>query len=189
MPKADRKKHDVPDRLPILIADGNPQAPDDGRHAWNGDALTALRVRGNAMAAAVNGIVISDAALPNNPIVYANPAFLALSGYSEAEVVGRNCRFLQGPDTDPAAVREMRVRDAEGAVTHFIGIQTDVTARQRSDDARRAAEDALRQFQFLSEKANDAFYLLDAAGKFVYCIVCIFPLGRTLRPRNEQARR
>ena len=139
-------------------------------------ALDALRVRDNAISAASNGIVISDARLPDCPIIYANPAFLALSGYTEQEVLGRNCRFLQGPGTDPEAVRELHdairdqrrcqtllrnyrkdgsefwnevaispVHDEHGTVTHFIGVQTDVTARQSSNAERKIAEDQLQE--------------------------------------------
>lgn len=138
------------------------------------DALKALSVRDNAIAAASNGIVISDAALPDYPMIYVNPAFLAMTGYTEEESVGHNCRFLQGPGTDPGAVRALReaifeerriqtlilnyrkdgtefwneitispVRDAHGELTHFVGVQTDVTARQRSDAARKLVTAAL----------------------------------------------
>jgi PAS domain S-box-containing protein len=51
---------------------------------------------------------ISDPGQPDNPLVWANPAFSRITGYSAAEVAGRNCRFLQGPATDPAAVAAMR---------------------------------------------------------------------------------
>ncbi len=50
-------------------------------------------------------MIIADAQAPDMPIVFANDAFLALSGYRRDEILGRNCRFLQGPDTDPEAVR------------------------------------------------------------------------------------
>jgi PAS domain S-box-containing protein len=53
-------------------------------------------------------MVITDPNLPDNPIVLANHAFLELTGYDADEVVGRNCRFLQGRDTDPATVDEIR---------------------------------------------------------------------------------
>ena len=59
-------------------------------------------------------IVISDARRFDQPIVFANPAFLALTGYQEAEVVGRNCRFLQGPETSPDTVEEIRRALAAG---------------------------------------------------------------------------
>ena len=51
-----------------------------------------------------SGIVYVDATHPDQPIVRVNPAFLTQTGYAEHEVLGRNCRFLQGPDTDPATV-------------------------------------------------------------------------------------
>lgn len=55
-------------------------------------------------------MVMTDPGRPDNPIVFANPAFCRLTGYEPEDVLGRNCRFLQGPDTDPAAVA--RVREA-----------------------------------------------------------------------------
>jgi PAS domain S-box-containing protein len=59
-------------------------------------------------------MVIADARLPDCPIVLANNAFLELTGYSAEEVIGRNCRFLQGPETDPAAIDELRRQLAGG---------------------------------------------------------------------------
>nr|AML78741.1 putative LOV domain-containing protein [Neckera douglasii] len=53
-------------------------------------------------------LVLADSSLPDTPIVHASDVFCELTGYSREEVVGRNCRFLQGPDTDPGAVREIR---------------------------------------------------------------------------------
>ena len=53
-------------------------------------------------------ICFSDARVPDNPLTYVNPAFEAMTGYARAEVIGRNCRFLQGPGTDPAAVDQLR---------------------------------------------------------------------------------
>ncbi len=55
-------------------------------------------------------MVISDVRLADNPLVFVNDAFCRLTGYAHEEAVGRNCRFLQGPDTDPVAVG--RIRDA-----------------------------------------------------------------------------
>jgi len=53
-------------------------------------------------------MVVTNPVLPDNPIIFANDAFLALTGYAREEVTGRNCRFLQGPETDPAAVLAIR---------------------------------------------------------------------------------
>ena len=66
-----------------------------------------VRVRDRALASSTNGIIITDAGQPDNPIVYVNPAFERLTGYSADEVVGRNCRFLQGPDTDPETIAQL----------------------------------------------------------------------------------
>ena len=51
---------------------------------------------------------LSDPNQPDNPLVFVNRAFEDQTGYTAEEVLGRNCRFLQGPDTDPAAVDEIR---------------------------------------------------------------------------------
>jgi len=61
-----------------------------------------------SVAAAPTGVVISDPNLPDCPIVFANPAFHRITGYPPEEVIGRNCRFLQGAATDPAAVAAIR---------------------------------------------------------------------------------
>lgn len=53
-------------------------------------------------------ICLTDPRQPDNPIVYANPAFLELTGYSFDEVIGRNCRFLQGPRTTRESVEKLR---------------------------------------------------------------------------------
>ncbi|MEH3035742.1 MAG: PAS domain-containing protein [Sphingomonas adhaesiva] len=55
-------------------------------------------------------MVVSDPTLPDNPLVYVNAAFERLTGFAASEVLGRNCRFMQGPLTDPADVE--RLRDA-----------------------------------------------------------------------------
>ena len=72
---------------------------------------------GDPFAAAVRAtrmpMIVTDPRQFDNPIVFANDAFLKLTGYTRLEVTGRNCRFLQGPDTDSAAVDEVRaaIRD------------------------------------------------------------------------------
>jgi PAS domain S-box-containing protein len=67
-----------------------------------------------ALAAVGSGITVVDLRLPDQPLVYVNPAFERLSGFSAAEVLGRNCRFLQGRDTDLAAVSRIRRAVAAG---------------------------------------------------------------------------
>jgi len=66
------------------------------------------RCLGRAVASASEGILVTDPHQPDNPIIYANPAFLRMTGYDLADVLGRNCRFLQGPGTDPATVAALR---------------------------------------------------------------------------------
>jgi PAS domain S-box-containing protein len=71
--------------------------------------------------AGARSALITDAQAPDNPIVFVTDVFLAMTGYSRDEVLGRNCRFLQGPETDPAAVRDIRLAVAEGrALTRDI---------------------------------------------------------------------
>ncbi|KAK3012470.1 hypothetical protein RJ639_007981, partial [Escallonia herrerae] len=64
--------------------------------------------------------VITDPRLPDNPIIFASDSFLELTEYSREEILGRNCRFLQGPETDPATVKKIR---------NAIDNQTDVTVQ------------------------------------------------------------
>ncbi len=134
-------------------------------------AEAALRIRDRAMRAIGQGIMICDASQPDTPTLYASPSFTRMTGYEEHEVLGRNCRFLQGKDTDPAAVAIVRealreghgckvellnyrkdgtpfwnelaispVTDADGRLTHFIGVQTDVTERRRLEEQIRQAQ-------------------------------------------------
>lgn len=67
-----------------------------------------------ALQTAQQNFVITDPSLPDNPIVFASQGFLTLTGYTLDQVLGRNCRFLQGPQTDPRAVQKIRKAIAEG---------------------------------------------------------------------------
>ena len=75
------------------------------------DVLYELKDR--ALASAAEGITISDPAQPDNPLIYVNSGFTAITGYSSEEVLGRSCRFLQGPDTGPEAAQAIRQALAE----------------------------------------------------------------------------
>jgi PAS domain S-box-containing protein len=75
------------------------------------DAFSVMTSLGyEALQAVRSAILIVDARADDLPIVYMNPAFESLTGYEESEVLGRNCRFLQGPRTDRASV--LRIRTA-----------------------------------------------------------------------------
>ncbi|XP_065637029.1 phototropin-2 isoform X1 [Quercus suber] len=63
--------------------------------------------------------VVSDAAKPDCPIMYASSGFFSMTGYSSKEVIGRNCRFLQGPETDPNEVA--KIRDAVKSGNSYCG--------------------------------------------------------------------
>ena len=76
------------------------------------DNLKAESHPGEPCAAAVRAtrmpMIVTDPRQFDNPIVFANDSFLKLTGYTRMEVTGRNCRFLQGPETDPVAVERLR---------------------------------------------------------------------------------
>jgi PAS domain S-box-containing protein len=62
----------------------------------------------SAIAASPMSMVVTDPDQPDNPIIFANRGFLAMTGYPPSQVIGRNCRFLQGPATDAATVAALR---------------------------------------------------------------------------------
>lgn len=84
------------------------------RHHWRESTITTpgLDDRGDVFFAAIEmtrmPMILTDPAQPDNPIVFANKAFLDLTGYEEKEILGRNCRFLQGAQTDRSSVDELR---------------------------------------------------------------------------------
>ncbi|MEM6503399.1 MAG: GAF domain-containing protein [Cyanobacteria bacterium P01_C01_bin.89] len=132
-----------------------------------GTVQEALHLYERAIASSSCGVVIADMLLPDRPLIYCNRSFIEMTGYGRSEVVGRNCRFLQGPDTHGPDVERLRlavragddctvtllnyrkdgtpfwnrltispVRNDNGVLTHYIGVQTDVTL-QKEEEARR----------------------------------------------------
>ena len=75
-------------------------------------------------------MVVTDVRDPGHPIVLANRAFLELTGYSSEEVLGRNCRFLQGPETDKAAIAKIRnaLHKDEGITLELLNYRKDGSA-------------------------------------------------------------
>ncbi|MBA3563310.1 MAG: PAS domain-containing protein, partial [Gammaproteobacteria bacterium] len=61
-----------------------------------------------ALAVSRDGIVVADAGREDLPIVFVNPAFERITGFAGSDVLGRNCRFLQGHDRDQDGVAELR---------------------------------------------------------------------------------
>lgn len=129
-----------------------------------------------AMAATSTGVTIADATNPEHPVIYCNPAFESITGYRREEILGKNCRFLQGKDTDSKALEIIRkalrtdsecqvilknyrkdgttfwnalsvspVRDRSGKLTHFIGVQRDITDRKQAEEALQNSEAQSRQ--------------------------------------------
>jgi diguanylate cyclase (GGDEF)-like protein/PAS domain S-box-containing protein len=123
-----------------------------------------------------NGVIIVDAQRADWPIVYVNAAFERITGYSRSQALGRNCRFLQGEETDPATIKQLKsgiaeqrevhvvirnyrrdgtvfwndlyispVLDENGQVTHFIGVQNDISEQReyQAQLAHNAHHDAL----------------------------------------------
>lgn len=88
-----------------------------------------LRLLKRGVDASPSGIIMDDARDANMPIVFANPAFTAITGYSHDEIIGGNCRFLQGPQTDPAVVEEIRaaIREQRDTSVTLLNYRKDGT--------------------------------------------------------------
>lgn len=73
--------------------------------------------------------LVTDPRQADNPIVYATQFFLTYTGYSESEILGRNCRFMQGPETDPADVAAIHkaVSECRGITIDILNYRKDGT--------------------------------------------------------------
>ncbi|MDA0739331.1 MAG: PAS domain S-box protein [Nitrospirae bacterium] len=147
-----------------------------------------LALRDRSINSATNGILIADARKPDMPTIYCNAAFEKITGFTREEVIGQNCRFLQGKDRAQPGLDDIRqairegtegkaelrnykkdgtlfwnefyiapVRDAYGNLTHFIGVQTDITHRKRQEAelAKKTVDlarsnDELQQFAYVA---------------------------------------
>ena len=91
-----------------------------------GNRLVAGHVSEDPFAAAFKAtrmpMIVTDPNQHDNPIIFCNSAFRKLTGYSDDEVIGRNCRFLQGPETSKETVAKIRERIAAGEDLSLIHI-------------------------------------------------------------------
>ncbi|MCB0190323.1 MAG: PAS domain-containing protein [Anaerolineae bacterium] len=98
------------------------------------EALQRTAQENSQLVTAINsaaiGVTISDATQPDNPLIFINPAFTSITGYAAEDVLGKNCRFLQGADTDPEALTKIRQAiDEERSITvELLNYRKDGTA-------------------------------------------------------------
>ncbi|WP_341327939.1 PAS domain-containing protein [Methylotuvimicrobium sp. KM2] len=109
----------------------------------------------------INGITLADPDLDDMPIVYANKAFETVTGYSQEEVIGRNCRFLQGEDRNQEEIK--RIKEAI--------------------NAQKPVEVVLRNYK----KNGELFYnrfkiipLFDRSGKLIYFLGVQYDITRQI---------
>ena len=142
-----------------------------------------------AVANLSTGVSISDPTLPDNPIIFVNPAFTAMTGYTADEALGHNCRFLQGPETDAQTLREIRAamderRTFQGVILNYrkdgtrfwneltispvfddAGTLLNFVGLQSDVTARKQAEEALqaseKRYSSLFENNHTVMLLVD----------------------------
>ena len=155
-----------------------------------------------AVYASSNGIVISDARKKDLPLIFVNPGFEKLTGYSAHNALGHNCRFLHRHDRNQEGLERVRlairpalpcsvvirnyrkdgslfwnefyispIRDEAGSVTHFIGIQSDVTTRVQLEQSRD---------QFFQIASHDLKSPLNAILSTAAILPKIAPPGQTI---------
>ena len=160
------------------------------------DGIGSQSLLGRAVEASGVGVVVTDPNLPDNPIVYVNPAFERMTGYPANEVLGRNCRFLQRPGENRDQLSELRealreerecrvvlrnhrkdgapfwndlsispVRDEQGLLTNFIGIQRDVTRSKQVEEERDSSREREKAAREEAEASRARLALLADSGR------------------------
>jgi PAS domain S-box-containing protein len=150
-----------------------------------------LELYKRAMDDAGIGITIADATAPEQPLIYVNEGFVDITGYSREEVLGRNCRFLQGTATEEATVQ--RIRDGLDAeepisveirnyrrdgdlfwnalnitpVTDESGTVTHFLGFQQDVTDRKQREQLLEQYEQILQSVDDPVFVLDCTGRVV----------------------
>jgi PAS domain S-box-containing protein len=97
------------EELPLIVSPAS-KSPNTMLDKADFNLVTAIQ-------AAQRSFVITDPSLPDNPIIFASKGFLDMCGYQLEEVLGRNCRFMQGPGSDSGQVAVMREGINEGTDT------------------------------------------------------------------------
>ncbi|MFP4495738.1 MAG: PAS domain S-box protein, partial [Halochromatium sp.] len=213
----------------LLVAIEQPTAPPDAQAATQptasdagftreilevasnlaGVALEALQLRRRhqvlieALSQAQTGVIITEHLHGEDLIIYVNSGFETMTGYSAAEVLGRDCRFLQGEDRAQEARWRMRaaihagetcnvimrnyrkdgsrfwnslhlsaMRDREGQVTHYIGVQQDISEAIETLEQLRQTEASLREqearYRLMVENVEDLIVRVDMEGRFEF---------------------
>jgi|GEM_PF-834015 len=115
-----------------------------------------LRLKTRAMDEASIGITIADANRSNTPLVYANEGFERLTGYGADELLGRNCRFLQGPATDDDPVARLRegIAAADPVSTELVNYRSDGTPFWNQVRVSPVADESGEVTRFLGFQAD-----------------------------------
>ncbi|NQD94038.1 EAL domain-containing protein, partial [Pseudomonas sp. CrR25] len=112
-----------------IAYDSSPLLDEEGPQGWvvafrdisaRKEADQQLRLLKRSLEASYNGALICDAKADDLPIIYVNPAFERITGYSAAEAIGRNCRFLQNHEHDQAGIEEIRLGLREQRDSHVV---------------------------------------------------------------------
>ncbi len=92
-------------------------------------ALKELRLHRKIFESVSTGITVADATVPELPLIYVNPAFEAMTGYTFEEIQGNNCRFLQGSDREQPGIALIReaLKEGRGVVTLLKNYKKDGT--------------------------------------------------------------
>jgi PAS domain S-box-containing protein len=116
-------RHYLPDEADKLLTEAGGNNPNclatsqkDANTTLNDPDYSLVK----ALQTAQQSFIITDPSLPDNPLVYASSGFLELTGYTIDQVLGRNCRFLQGPQTDLRAVDRIREGIEKGEDTTVV---------------------------------------------------------------------
>ncbi|MBD2075152.1 PAS domain S-box protein, partial [Phormidium sp. FACHB-592] len=163
-------------------------------------ALKQAMHKNSQLAAAIShigtGVTLSDPTLPDNPVIFVNPGFTAITGYTAESALGKNCRFLQGPETDPSTTNKLRQAIAQrqsftGTLLNYRqdgtpfwneltlnpvfgddGTLINFVGLQTDVTARKQAEAALerlrRQNELVLNSAGEGIYGLDLEGKLTF---------------------